>query len=85
MHPDVIRPLAKLLIEASERMQLVVTTHSDALVEELTETPEAVIVCEKESGSTTLRRLRKQELSEWLEDYTLGELWHKGEIGGTRW
>ena len=85
LHPDVIRPLAKLLVQASERMQLIVTTHSDALVDELTETPEAVIVCEKDAGSTTLKRLERRELSRWLKEYTLGELWHKGQIGGTRW
>lgn len=85
LHPDVIRPLAKLLVEASQRMQLVVTTHSDILVDELTETPEAVIVCEKDAGSTTLKRLERRELARWLKQYTLGELWHKGQIGGTRW
>jgi len=85
LHPDVIRPLAKLLVQASKRMQLVVTTHSDALVDELTDTPEAVIVCEKEAGSTTLTRLKKKELSQWLKKYSLGDLWHKGQIGGTRW
>jgi predicted ATPase len=85
LHPDVIRPLAKLLVQASERMQLIVTTHSDALVDELTETPEAVIVFEMEAGSRTLKRLKRQELSSWLKQYTLGELWHKGQIGGTRW
>ena len=66
-------------------MQLVVTTHSDVLVDELTETPEAVIVCEKELGSTTMKRLKRGQLSTWLEKYTLGDLWHKGQIGGTRW
>jgi predicted ATPase len=85
LHPDVIRPLAKLLVQASQRMQLIVTTHSDVLVDELTETPEAVIVCEKEAGATALRRLERKELSRWLKQYTLGELWHKGQIGGTRW
>jgi predicted ATPase len=85
LHPDVVRPLAKLLVQASQRMQLIVTTHSDVLVDELTETPEAVIVCEKETGSTTLKRLERKELSRWLKQYTLGELWHKGQIGGTRW
>ncbi len=85
LHPDVIRPLAKLLVDASQRMQLIVTTHSDALVDELTETPESVIVCEKEAGATTLRRLKQAKLKHWLKDYTLGELWHKGQIGGTRW
>ncbi len=85
LHPDVIRPLAKLLVEASQRMQLVVTTHSDALVDELSETPESVIVCEKEAGATTLKRLNREELAPWLKQYTLGDLWHKGQIGGTRW
>jgi predicted ATPase len=85
LHPDVIRPLAKLLVDASQRMQLVVTTHSDSLVDGLTASPESVIVCEKEAGATTLRRLKKTELKNWLKEYTLGELWHKGEIGGTRW
>lgn len=85
LHPDIIRPLAELLIEASERMQLIVTTHSDALVDHLSEIPESVIVCEKEGGSTTLRRLNRKKLSSWLDRYRLGELWRTGEIGGNRW
>lgn len=85
LHPDMIRRLAQLLRDASERMQLVVTTHSDALVDELTDVPEAVVVCEKHEGSTVMKRLDGRDLKSWLEKYTLGELWHKGEIGGTRW
>jgi predicted ATPase len=85
LHPDVIRSLAKLLLGASERMQLIVTTHSDALVDELSGTADSVIVCEKHDGSSVLRRLDARELSEWLERYTLGQLWRTGEIGGNRW
>lgn len=85
LHPDIIPVLARLLKDASQRMQIVVTTHSDALVEELTETAESVIVCEKRDGATVLRRLQMSELSKWLNEYSLGELWRKGEIGGTRW
>ncbi|HXB22241.1 MAG TPA: AAA family ATPase [Candidatus Solibacter sp.] len=85
LHPDIIPALARLLKEASQRMQIVVTTHSEALVEELTETAESVIVCEKHNGSTVLRRLQMIELSKWLSEYSLGQLWRKGEIGGTRW
>ena len=32
LHPDAVRVLAELLVEASERMQLIVTTHSSELV-----------------------------------------------------
>jgi predicted ATPase len=85
LHPDLLPPLARLLQEASERMQLIVTTHSDVLVDALTDTPESVIVCEKHEGSTTMRRLNKEGLSAWLEKYSLGQLWRSGEIGGNRW
>ncbi|HEY6292162.1 MAG TPA: AAA family ATPase [Terriglobia bacterium] len=85
LHPDIIPPLAQLLREASERMQLVVTTHSDFLVNELSDVPETVKVCEKEDGSTILRRLEPKKLSAWLKTYSLGHLWRKGEIGGNRW
>jgi len=85
LHPDVIRTVAGLLIEASQRTQLIVTTHSESLVSALSETPEAVIVCEKRGDSSELRRLDPERLEKWLEDYSLGELWLNGEIGGTRW
>jgi predicted ATPase len=85
LHPDIIPTLAKLLIEASHRTQLVVTTHSEVLVDSLTEAPEAVIAFGKENGSTTMKRLDAESLKEWLTEYTLGELWQKGVIGGNRW
>ena len=85
LHPDMIQPLAKLLLRASERMQLIVTTHSDDLVDELSGTPSAVIVCEKHAGSSTLKRLDADDLSDWLKRYKLGQLWRTGEIGGNRW
>ncbi len=85
LHPDLMPSLAKMLLIASARTQLIVATHSDGLVDALTETPEAVIVCEKLNGATKLRRLSKPELSTWLEKYTLGQLWRSGEIGGNRW
>ena len=86
MHPDAIRLIANLLAEASARTQLVVTTHSPALVDALTDQPESVVVCERDpDGTTQFRRLKSSELDEWLERYSLGQLWQKGEIGGNRW
>jgi len=85
LHPDMIQPLAKLLVSASERMQLIVTTHSGDLINELSALPDAVIVCEKKNGASFLRRLDGSQLSEWLERYRLGDLWRAGEIGGNRW
>ena len=85
LHPDIVPEVAELMIEASSRSQIIVTTHSDVLVDALTHIPDCVIVCEKPDTATMLRRLDKQRLEPWLESYRLGELWSKGEIGGNRW
>ncbi len=85
LHPDLLSGLAELLVEASHRMQLIVTTHSDTLVDGLTKVPEAVVVCEKRNGSTAMTRRTSSELTQWLKEYGLGQLWRRGEIGGNRW
>jgi predicted ATPase len=85
LHPDILPSLAQLLVEASHRTQLVVTTHSDTLVDALSSTPEAVIVCEKRDGATSMNRLNRDDMGAWLENYSLGQLWRRGEIGGNRW
>jgi predicted ATPase len=85
LHPDILPGLATLLREASERSQLVVTTHSDVLVDALTDTAESIVICEKHNGQSELRRLEKCDLKPWLEKYRLGELWTSGELGGNRW
>ena len=83
LHPDAVALLADLLVEASKRMQLIVTTHSDALVSALSNQPEAVVVCERRGPGTELRRLDPNQLAAWLEgDYGLGDLWRMGELGG---
>jgi len=85
LHPDILPKLADLLASASQRTQIIATTHSDILVDAMTEHPEAVVVCEKHEGMTRIRRLKQEDLSAWLGKYRLGQLWTKGELGGTRW
>ncbi|MEO5341165.1 MAG: AAA family ATPase [Magnetococcus sp. MYC-9] len=85
LHPDIIPTIAKLLITASKRMQLIVTTHSDILVDEFTEMPESVIVCDKVDMQTIMRRLSQEDLSVWIDQYRLGNAWLNGRVGGVRW
>lgn len=85
LHPDVIHQVAKLLMEASKRTQLIVTTHSAELIDHLWEDPESVVICERYPDTgTEFNRLKKDELESYLERYKLGELWLHGHIGGTR-
>ena len=85
LHPDVVAKVAELLVDASQRTQVVVTTHSRMLVDALSDHPASVIVCEKENGESRFTRLDEKRLKAWLEKYSLGELWRSGELGGNRW
>ena len=86
LHPDILHDVAGLLLEASERTQLIVTTHSDILIDALSGDPESVVVCERDPDmGTSFERLSAKKLNLWLEDFKLGEIWRSGEIGGVRW
>ena len=85
LHPDVICDLAELLVEASGRTQLVVTTHSPTLIDALTDYPSSIIACEKHDGETRFRRVNPESLKTWQNERSLGEVWSMGGIGGNRW
>jgi predicted ATPase len=80
LHPSAIRLLASLLHEAAQRCQLVVSTQSSLLLDELS--PEQVIVVDHQNGESSLKRLDPEALGDWLKEYTLGQLWEKNELGG---
>lgn len=84
IHPDALLTICRLIEEASERTQLIITTHSEFIVDFFTYNPEAIVVCEKGEQGTTMNRLDAKDLAVWLEDYSLGELWSRGQIGGNR-
>jgi predicted ATPase len=85
LHPDILPKVASLLRTAAERTQIIVTTHSDILVDAMTDCPEVVVVCEKNEGKTEMNRLSPKDLKVWLEKYRLGQLWIEGQLGGKRW
>lgn len=85
LHPDVVAKVAELLVDASRRTQLVVTTHSRMLVDALSDHASSVVVCEKENGESRFARLDGDRLKAWLDEYSLGDLWSSGELGGNRW
>src|SRR5207244_9699032 len=64
LHPDAVSLLADELVSASTRSQLIVTTHSDALVSALTDHASSVVVCEYRGG-TILNRVDPEKLKHW--------------------
>jgi predicted ATPase len=82
LHPYALTLLANLFQQSAKQYinQLVVSTQSAPLLNEFS--PEDVIVVDRVEGQSTFRRLRTEQLSEWLKEYTLGELWQKNILGG---
>lgn len=80
LHPYALGVLASLLQSVSQKTQLLVSTQSAALLNYLE--PQDVIVVEREKGQSVFRRLDEQDLIQWLEEYSLGELWDKNVFGG---
>ncbi|MDE0284052.1 MAG: AAA family ATPase [Gammaproteobacteria bacterium] len=85
LHPDAVAQIAELLVDASRRTQLVVTTHSRMLIDALSDYPSSVVVCEKHNGESRFERLDGKRLQSWLDKFSLGDLWGSGELGGNRW
>lgn len=80
LHPFALVLLGELLRQAAEQRQLIVSTQSVDLVNELS--PEDIVVVSLKKGASTFERFDAEQLQDWLADYTLGELWKMNVIGG---
>ena len=80
LHPYAIEMLASLIRQASTSTQVIVSTQSSLLLDHFD--PEDVLVANRVDGGTQIARLEPSRLREWLEDYSLGQLWEKNEFGG---
>ena len=80
LHPYAINIVSGLIRAASTKVQVIVATQSTALVDCFE--PEDIVVVEREGRSSTFRQLDAEALEEWLEDYSLSELWEKNVLGG---
>ena len=80
LHPYAITLFASLVKQASANTQIILATQSSLLLDHFQ--PEDVLVTDRVDGQTQFSRLDKDSLKNWLNDYSLGQLWEKNEIGG---
>jgi len=80
LHPFAVTLLAALIKQAATSTQVILSTQSPLLLDHFD--PGDVLVADRVDGGTMLRRLEADSLKDWLEDYSLGQLWEKNEIGG---
>ncbi len=80
LHPAAVTMLGSLVRMASHDSQVILSTQSSLLLDEFE--PQNVLVAERVGMATQLRRLDPTPLQTWLDDYSLGQLWEKNELGG---
>lgn len=80
LHPAAITLLGALIRQASAHSQVILSTQSPFLLDHFD--VEELIVTETSDGASVFRRLQKEAISQWLDEYSLGELWEKNELGG---
>ncbi len=80
LHPAAIAILAELIQVASHSTQAIVATQSVALIDQFS--IENILVVNREKGASTFKRLKEKDFSEWLKNYSVGELWSKNVIVG---
>jgi predicted ATPase len=86
LHPYALTLLGNLFRQAvggvgrQVSQQVIISTQSAPLLNEFT--PEDIVIVDRVHSESTFRRLNADDLSEWLQEYTLGELWQKNVLGG---
>ncbi len=79
LHPAAVTLLADLLSSAATRTQVMVATQSVTLVNQFE--PKSVWTVDREDDQSVFRHLSQQDMTAWLDDYGLGELWEKNVLG----
>lgn len=85
MHPDMIRMVAGMIIDASTKTQIIVSTHSEHLLSALQDDFDALFAFDNGLSGSIVRKFDKDDYKDWSEEHTLGDLWTSGELGGNRW
>lgn len=85
LHPDMIRTIAKGIKHAARTgTQMIVATHSPILLDSFL--VDDMLVFEKdENNETRVTRKTEDDYENWVNDYSTGQLWMTGKMGGTRW
>ncbi len=82
LHPYAIALLAEMIKAVANTKQVIISTQSVELLNEFAIND--VIVVDRDKEGSHFYRYTEEELTHWLEDYSLGELWKKNIIRGSR-
>ncbi|NOQ31274.1 MAG: AAA family ATPase [Helicobacteraceae bacterium] len=80
LHPFALILLASMFRKVSKKTQIIASTQSVTLADNFD--IEDIIIVDRVDNYSKFKRLNKNEYKDWLEEYSLGEIWQKNLIGG---
>lgn len=80
LHPSMFPIVAEYARDAARQAQVILTTHSPEFLDAFGDDVPTTTVVERQDGQTLLRVVSSDELSYWLKQYTLGELYRSKEL-----
>lgn len=80
LHPSMFPIVAEYARDAANRTQVIFTTHSPEFLDAFGEDVPTTTIVERLDGETILRVVAGDELSYWLKQYSLGELYRTREL-----
>ena len=80
LHPSMFPIVAEYARDASDKAQVILTTHSPEFLDAFGDDVPTTTVVECQEGQTLLRVVSGDELAYWLKQYTLGELYRSKEL-----
>lgn len=82
LHPAAISELAGLVRSASQKTQVLLATQSTRLVDEFSLENLVVVERDEKKHCSVFKKLDSEQLKDWLDRYSLSELWEKNVLGG---
>ena len=80
LHPAAMKMIGDLLKKAARKTQIIISTQSIDMVNQFL--PDDILVCDYKDSQSHYRRLNSTDLEQWIEEYTIGEMWEKNIFGG---
>jgi len=85
LHPDMTNTIAETIKNATQNgSQIIIATHSPLLLNSF-ELDEILIFEKDENNSSIISKKTEEDFEDWDEDFLLGQMWLRGELGGKRW
>jgi len=80
LHPSAINIICSLIQGVSEYCQVFIATQNADMLNEFEIND--IIVVSREGRESKFKRLSGDEFNEWLDEYSLSQLWRQNIIGG---